>query len=247
MIAHHLRATVQARWLLVAAVLGWVVWICFRPGGTEIGAGFGLWGLGRLWAVTAPILVFLVVPLLDRLWHPARLARDWELAQVGGLRAGLDGLANFLAGYAVYAAFVAGLSVVAAARMNLLPVLLVTAVGPLTGGFIVLALGHLVGVWWRAPIARYVTVLLLAVLDAVNQVPAILLSLSGTSRQARVAGVWEPALRGTDPSPALRVDQGFLATRLGLAACLAVLLVLAISCRSPGGEVRRRRWPIRRR
>nr|WP_062339414.1 hypothetical protein [Herbidospora sakaeratensis] len=235
MFAFHLRGMHPGWLVFTGAVLGLALWIGFGGGGaTEIGADFGTWGLARLYAVCVPVLLFVLTPLLERVWGVTGLRRTWRLAQLGGGRAAVDGLAGFLAGYAVYAAVVLVLAGYALVRMGLdAPsvgtVAVVTAAGPLAGGFLVLASGQLAAMWLSTPAARFAVVVLLVVLDATNQLPAAALSVSGTSLLAEGAGVWGPPLVGAEPPAAVvSVDGAFAATRVALGT--ALLAVMAVGC-----------------
>jgi hypothetical protein len=181
--------------------------------------------------VTTPCLLFFLVPMLDHLWHKNSLMLGWRLGQVGAARAGVDGLLNFLAGYLVYAAFIVVLGILPVIRMSGSgaagsTVVLVAVAGPLIGGYMVLMSGHIVAYWMNLRIMRFVTVMLLAVLDAINQLPAVVLSLSGTSRLVRQAGVWHPSLMGGDPVTAVTVDSAFVVSRAAVCVILTVAFVV---------------------
>ncbi|MBT2231785.1 hypothetical protein [Nonomuraea sp. NEAU-A123] len=229
MFAYHLHRVRIPRLLVIGAGLACVVWIGFRAGGTEVGEGFGLWGMGRYWAVITPCLLFFLVPMLDRLWHKNSLMLGWRLGQVGGARAGIDGLLNFLAGYLVYATFVVVLGIFPAIRMSDAEssVVLVTVAGPLIGGYMVLMAGHIMAYWMNLQIMRFLTVMLLAILDAINELPTVVWSLSGTSHLVRQAGVWHSSLLGGDPMTAVTVDPAFLVSRAAVCGILTSVFVVA--------------------
>ncbi|MFI6296261.1 hypothetical protein ACIBEJ_32025 [Nonomuraea sp. NPDC050790] len=231
MIGHHLRRAVGARYLLALLPAGWLTWVGFRPGGTEVGDAFGPWGLARYWAVVTALLAVAVVPLLGPLWQERRLRAGWRLAAASPWAVGKDRFRVFLAGFLVYAAAVVVCALFVGRRLygagDWLPSLLVvTAVGPLLGGYVLLACCYAINSRW-GPAPAIGLAVVMGSLDLANVLPAVL-SLSGTGDVARMSAAWaitfeEPSFTRL-PLPA----WPFLAARL-VAAVGGTALVL--SCR----------------
>jgi len=231
MLIYHLRRVPLPRWLVVIGVVAWVWWIGFRPGGTEVGYEFGTRAVTRLWAVVTPILVVVVIPMLGRLWRTDRLRQAWLLSQPSLRRAAYDTVGNFLAGYLVFAAFVGVVALVAVAELDTAQLgyadlAIATAVGPMLGAYAVLALGYLIGAATGSAAIRIATVVVAAVLDATNQIPAAWLSLSGLSRTVSRAGVWHPGLQRPTGGQTLLPTLDFLVTRLVM--CLVLTIAIAL-------------------
>jgi hypothetical protein len=234
----HLARAARPRLLIAMTVVGWVLWVGFRPGGTEVGPGFGLWGTGRLYALTTPIALVALVPLLATVWSQRRLTYAWHLVGASPLRRGRDQLANFASGYLVFAGLMLACTVFAVARMQhegrpWLPTLLVIlTVGPLAGGYITLAVAYIVAAIARLDVLRIVTVAFLAGLDAVNQLPLVALSLSGTSDSVNRAGYWSAPLRGEMTT--IQPDPDFTLVRLALVAVTSLAVFAVAAATRPG-------------
>jgi hypothetical protein len=218
--------------LIAVAAVGWMLWLGFRRGGTEVGFGFGLWGLGRMYTVLTPILLVTLIPLLGTGWDQPSLVAAWRLTGASPATVVRDRLANVLGGYCVFAAVVLACAGYAAARTagapGWLPTLVVvTVAGPLCGGYIAMALSYAAGIGSGVAALRIVVAVVLAGLDALNRLPWAALSLSGTSDAVRRAGGWTPPLRGDSVTGAVAGDAGFILSRL-LLVVLATIAVVAV-------------------
>ncbi|MFD0885966.1 hypothetical protein ACFQ08_15565 [Streptosporangium algeriense] len=237
-ITYHLRRLRHPRLLLAAVPAGWLTWIGFRPGGsgTEVGDVFGPWGLARYWALVAPLLAAVVVPLVTSAWRESRARSNWSLAGADPSQVAADRYRVFLSGYLVYCAGITLGALFVAGQLGATPgwlpaLLVVTAAGPLLGGYTVLALCYVAGTAGGAAASIALT-LVVAVLDLTNTHPWAALSLSGTGDLTLLAGSWnlsfeEPGFASLPlPSPS------FIVTRL-LLACAATLGVLLARHRHP--------------
>ncbi|WP_327091380.1 hypothetical protein OIE66_12260 [Nonomuraea sp. NBC_01738] len=230
MIGFHLRKAIGPRLILALVPVAWLTWVGFQPvTGTEVGDSFGPWGLGRYWAIIAPIAAAAVVPLVDAAWREDRLRAGWRLAAASGWAIARDRLRALLAGFAAYGCVIAAGTVFVALRLPGPAVAVVTVIGPLLGGYTALCLAYAAGV--RGGTAARITVILLAaVLDLANALPTPLLSISGTGDVA--AASWSPGFEqaGAAPLPV----AGFLAGRV-LLAVAATVLVMVSGLTRPGG------------
>jgi hypothetical protein len=238
MFSYHLRKVRYPRLAFVVALFAAFIWLGFRPGGTEMGDIFGLLGIARYWAVLAPPLAMTLVPMLGCVWQRDQLHANWRLAQASGPRMRLDRLLNFLAGYSVYAVLLLLCATYAATRLepgavSYANLAVITVVGPLAGGYAILLSGYLVGVVTGSVAARVVVVLVMGLLDVVNQLPAAVLSLSGTSLLVARTSAWDPRLAGDELAQLLVPSAAFGVGRLVL--CLLLTLAL-IAVRGNAGQ-----------
>jgi hypothetical protein len=231
MLTFHLGRIALPRLAVVAAAAAAMLWIGFRPGGTEVGYEFGVWGIARFWVVMTPIVIVLLVPMLGRLWQIQRLLDSWALSRPSTLRAIADSLFTFWAGFLVYLAFTAILAAFAATQVKHIPAVydnlaIMTLTGPILGGYWTLAAAYAAGLRYRSAALRIGIVAFIAVVDATNQLPFTVTSLSGTSAMTSKHGAWQPNLFDAQDSEVVRPTVSFLVARLALCviSTLAVML-----------------------
>jgi hypothetical protein len=234
-VRYHLRRAAQPRLLIPLLIMAGMLQLGFTAGGTEVGDRFGPWGVARLYAVMTPLLLVSLVAVLSRLWHDRDLEDNWLLSGAGRVAVVKDTYRNFLAGFLVYAAFVAALAVFAAFRLAdtaawSMPLLIVTAVGPLSGGYAVLGIAYAVARTLGGAVARSAVVIFLVSLDVINQLPWLPLSASATSLAANRALVWGVSLKGETfvdvvPSTAFILARVVLVVVTTVAVALAALRV----------------------
>ncbi|MBB5079537.1 hypothetical protein [Nonomuraea endophytica] len=240
MIGYHLRRAARARYLLALLPAGWLTWIGFRLGGTEVGDEFGPWGLARYWAIVTALLAAGLVPLLGPLWQEERLRAGWRLAAATPSAVSKDRLRVFLAGFLVYAAgivvcalFVGGRLYGAAAWLPSL--LVVTAVGPLLGGYVLLACCYAINSRW-GPAPAIGLAIVMGSLDLANVLPAVL-SVSGTGDVARLSASWTVTFEEPGFAELPLPTWPFLAARLvAVVGCTALVLLSRRRVLSSSGE-----------
>ncbi|MDI1459682.1 hypothetical protein QEZ54_01750 [Catellatospora sp. KI3] len=178
-----------------------------------------------------PIVLVGLVAVLSRLWHDDDLRSNWLLSGADRPAVVKDTYRNFGAGFLVYAGFVVCLGVFAAFRLSdtpgwSLPLLTITVVGPLSGGYIVLAAAYAVARVAGGAAARTAVVTILVSLDAINQLPWLPLSASATSLAANRALIWGASLKNLTFAE-VAPSTGFVVARIVLVvgATLSVALV----------------------
>lgn len=231
MLTYHLHHAVRPRLILVFLAAGWLSWVGFRPGGTELGYDFGWFGVVRYWMVIAPFVLLLLTPLVGSAWDVRRLRADWTLASASRRSASLDGYRSFLAVFLVYAGFVVGGGVFLALRgeptgTTFASLAVLTVVGPMVGGYTLLAAGYVAEALSSLAVTRITLVTIMIIFELLGQLPAAL-SVSGFLLTDTGVSGWNLTFADTSFVEVPAAPTGYLLIRC-LLAVVATAAVLAV-------------------